>query len=185
MSFESTKQILRRSMQKKIAWLSPQEKTRQSQYVTEHIYEIIESMKMHSIALFVPYPSEPNLLSLVKHIKKKWCVISFPITTWWFVPVANVEDIHIGDTWYANAVHSDMLDYTKIDMIIVPWVAFTSGGKRLWRGAWWYDRVLSLYRQQNVSAFVVGVCFTEQIVTNLPLDSHDQWVDVVLYAKVY
>lgn len=63
------------------------------------------------------------------------------------------------------------------DVIVVPGVAFTRQGDRLGRGAGWYDRVLTAV---PVGALVIGVCFEEQLVDELPVDVHDVPMHVVV-----
>lgn len=65
----------------------------------------------------------------------------------------------------------------RIDVVIVPGVAFTPVGDRLGQGGGWYDRLLALVRPDCVS---IGVCFVEQIVDRLPTGVHDRRVDLVV-----
>ena len=67
----------------------------------------------------------------------------------------------------------------EIDFMIVPGVAFTSEGKRLGRGKGFYDRYMSL---PGFRARTAGVCFSVQIVDDLPTEKHDLLVDTVLHA---
>lgn len=57
-----------------------------------------------------------------------------------------------------------------LDVVIVPGLAFTSGGDRLGQGGGWYDRVLARLRPDCAT---IGVCFAEQLVDELPTDDHD------------
>jgi 5-formyltetrahydrofolate cyclo-ligase len=65
----------------------------------------------------------------------------------------------------------------EIDFVIVPGLAFTTAGDRLGYGMGYYDRFLP-----TVSATSVGVCFTEQLVDEMPLADHDVRVDMVVAA---
>ncbi len=64
----------------------------------------------------------------------------------------------------------------KLDLVVVPGVAFTRGGARLGRGRGYYDRYLSL---PGLRAFCVGVCFAHQLVDALPVEPHDRAMDAV------
>ena len=68
------------------------------------------------------------------------------------------------------------IDPATIDLIVVPGVAFTAAGWRLGHGRAYYDRFLPTATR----AFTVGACFTEQLVDELPVDSHDVRLDLVL-----
>jgi 5,10-methenyltetrahydrofolate synthetase len=64
----------------------------------------------------------------------------------------------------------------EVRMILVPAVAFTREGVRLGRGAGFYDRFL----RSHPFALRVGVGFSEQIAPDLPEDSWDERVDIIL-----
>lgn len=65
----------------------------------------------------------------------------------------------------------------SIDVLIVPGLAFDESGRRLGRGAGYYDRYIPLLRSD---ALTVGVCFDEQLVGAIPTDELDAYVDVVV-----
>lgn len=57
----------------------------------------------------------------------------------------------------------------KIDLILVPGVAFDKNLYRLGRGGGYYDRFLRRYRR----SFKVGVCYSSQLHENIPHSWHD------------
>lgn len=64
----------------------------------------------------------------------------------------------------------------RMDLIVVPGVAFDKRGGRLGRGGGYYDRVLT--KTKRVPTF--GICFREQLVKKVPMDSRDVRVDKVI-----
>ncbi len=76
----------------------------------------------------------------------------------------------------AAAPESDV-DPSWPDIVIVPGLAFTAAGERLGRGGGWYDRYLTEVRPDCTS---IGVCFAEQVVESLPIESHDVTMDLVV-----
>lgn len=64
----------------------------------------------------------------------------------------------------------------EIALILVPGAAFTAKGARLGRGAGFYDRFLKKFP----GALRMGIAFHEQLAPELPLDSWDEPVDIVL-----
>lgn len=65
----------------------------------------------------------------------------------------------------------------ELDLIVVPGVAFDSQGSRLGNGAGYYDRLLSQVRPDTV---LTGVCYQSQLLPNIPMESHDVYMDVVI-----
>lgn len=63
----------------------------------------------------------------------------------------------------------------KTDLIIIPGVAFDRQRNRLGRGKGYYDRLLA-----SIQAPKVGICYDFQLVNNLPVESFDQEMDLII-----
>lgn len=68
----------------------------------------------------------------------------------------------------------------KPDIIIIPGVAFDCYCNRLGRGKGFYDRFLL---KHQLNAKLIGVCFNEQIVQQVPVETHDFKLDMVFTQK--
>lgn len=66
-------------------------------------------------------------------------------------------------------------DYSKIDLIIVPGVAFDRKGNRMGRGKGYYDRFLP-----QLKAPKVGVCFDFQLLDQIPTNEWDIKMDMIV-----
>ena len=66
------------------------------------------------------------------------------------------------------------------DIILVPLAAFDRNLRRIGYGAGYYDRTLAALRQQRRVVVAVGIAFAAQEVTEIPLDEHDEGLDLVL-----
>lgn len=66
-------------------------------------------------------------------------------------------------------------DYRKVDLVIVPGVAFDRKMNRLGRGKGYYDRFL-----QKMSAPKVGICFDLQLKNQIPSDDRDVKMDYIV-----
>lgn len=66
-------------------------------------------------------------------------------------------------------------DPKKIDLIVVPGVAFDKNNNRMGRGKGFYDKLL-----KETTAFKIGVCFDFQLLENIPTDLHDVKMDLVV-----
>jgi 5-formyltetrahydrofolate cyclo-ligase len=65
----------------------------------------------------------------------------------------------------------------RLDLVVVPGVAFDPQGNRLGWGAGYYDRLLA---QVRADAPIVALAFECQIVPAIPPESHDVPVDVIV-----
>lgn len=72
-------------------------------------------------------------------------------------------------------VGKEFNDLEKIDLMIIPGVAFDKEKNRLGRGRGFYDRLL-----KTVNATKIGVCFDFQIVEQVPTEDFDVKMDVVI-----
>lgn len=69
----------------------------------------------------------------------------------------------------------DFTDYKKLNLAIVPGLAFDRKMNRLGYGKGYYDR---FFKSVNVSK--LGVCFDFQLFDNLPSENHDVKMDVLI-----
>jgi len=67
------------------------------------------------------------------------------------------------------------VELKRLDLVLVPGVAFDLHGRRLGRGRGYYDRLLS-----RVGGKTCGVAFDEQVVREVPLEAHDVLLNCIL-----
>ncbi len=68
----------------------------------------------------------------------------------------------------------------NIDLVIVPALAYDRTGNRLGRGGGFYDKFLS---EPGINAIKCGLAFDEQVLDEIPTQSHDQPVDMLVTDK--
>lgn len=68
-------------------------------------------------------------------------------------------------------------DLNRIDLILVPGVAFDRNRNRLGRGKGYYDKIL-----KQTSAYKLGVCFDFQLLDEVPTEEHDVKMDRVILS---
>ena len=66
-------------------------------------------------------------------------------------------------------------DYSKIDLAIIPGVAFDHLKNRLGRGKGYYDNFL-----RNKFVFKIGVCFGFQLLDKIPVTNDDIKMDLII-----
>jgi len=121
-----------------------------SEDLWRHLIALPAMAVAESVLAFTTLPGEPETRSLLV-----WCAATGRLAA---APEADVDP-----TWP--------------DVVIVPGLAFTATGDRLGQGGGWYDRFLSEVRSDCAS---IGVCFAEQLVDALPVESHDVTMDHVV-----
>ncbi|MDR1672680.1 MAG: 5-formyltetrahydrofolate cyclo-ligase [Bacteroidales bacterium] len=69
-------------------------------------------------------------------------------------------------------------DVSRIQLVIVPGMAFDAEGHRLGRGRGYYDRLLP-----QLSAYKIGVGFDFQLIRHVPCNAHDVPMDNVIVGQ--
>ena len=93
-------------------------------------------------------------------------------------PYAGNSSLHRGSYGIAEPITDEFHDFEKIDLAIVPGMAFDTEGNRLGRGRGYYDR---LFAGIGKNIYKIGVAFPFQIVEQIPVGPTDIKVDFVCY----
>jgi 5-formyltetrahydrofolate cyclo-ligase len=135
---------------------------RSAQISAAVIAAISDVEPLRHVLLYGPLPGEPDVAEVVA-----WCAASGVAT---YLPVVDGE--------YLRVAPGD-LDPTLLDAVVVPGLAFTPGGERLGQGGGHFDRFLTRVRDDCLR---IGVAFAEQLMEELPTETHDIAVDAVITA---
>ncbi len=68
----------------------------------------------------------------------------------------------------------------RIDIAIVPGVAFDEKGGRLGTGSGYYDRLLPTL---SITTRKVSLAFEDQVIPQVPMESHDRYIDIIITEK--
>lgn len=86
------------------------------------------------------------------------------------------DELHLSDYGILEPIGPDLVDYSQIDLGVIPGVVFDRSLNRLGRGKAYYDRLLPLLG----NAYLAGVCFSFQLKNNIPVEPHDFRMDCVI-----
>ena len=183
MVFESKKAI-RRHIKSLTTAIPMAEKQRQALVVDSALRDIIGMMDYPTVALFSPLGDE---LPIDIDSMAEVCRILLPkVDATTSTPLMEFYD-YLPDSLQAGAYGIDEpsggnpISCNKIDLAIIPAVAFTNNGDRLGRGKGYYDCYLS---RDGFRAHTIGVCFNHQLLPSLPTEPHDRRVDKVVTASI-
>lgn len=87
--------------------------------------------------------------------------------------------LELGSFHIEEPVGDNFIDPEKLELIVVPAVAYDRRGMRLGRGKGFYDRLLS-----HVKATKVGVGYDFQLFDEIPSEPHDVPMDLVITPRV-
>jgi 5-formyltetrahydrofolate cyclo-ligase len=79
-----------------------------------------------------------------------------------------------------NAGRCKIVPIDRIDIAIIPGIAFDEKGGRIGTGRGYYDRLIP---NLAVTTRKVALTFEEQIIPQVPMESHDKHVDIIITDK--
>ena len=171
------KETIRQEMKKRIAVISHEERQNISKAIFNKIERLPAFAAAKTILFFWSLPDEVDTSCFADkwHNDKRL-----------LLPVINGDELEIRryngqeklKTTLFNLQEPDgelFVEWDKIDMILVPGMAFDHNGNRLGRGKGYYDRLLP-----QLSGIKIGVCFPCQFIPDVPSEHWDAKVDFVL-----
>ncbi|MDB6121369.1 MAG: 5-formyltetrahydrofolate cyclo-ligase [Pedosphaera sp.] len=138
--------------------------------------------KAHSILFYAPLPEELDIWKLLVDSLAAGKTVSLPR----FVPEQNayvachikdhLEDIRHGQFGIREPNDScSKISVNRLDLVLVPGVAFDLNGHRLGRGKGFYDQLLAV-----VQGPTCGIGFDQQLVREVPVEPHDVRLSCIL-----
>ncbi len=166
------KRALRKEIRAEIAKLSADEKQTLSTQIFSKIATLDIIREASVVALFISLSDEPQTADFIEQLllqNKRVVVPRIEDEDMDFYDIS--EGVEIGSFGIMEPTSKDPIEPGKIDVMVVPGVAFTSYGARCGRGKGFYDRYLS---RNDFHAYTIGACYPCQLVEDLPTEPHDQ-----------
>lgn len=162
------------------------DQTHQSQQLCTHITNSDFYNSSTTILAYASLPSEISLDPLINHALQNNKTVCVPAVDWDKKTMHPVQirsldkDLQIGRYGLRspNSRCTPIPD-AQIPLALIPGLGFDPSGRRLGRGAGFYDRWIESRLRFTEPLTLVGVCFDEQIVERVPTDPHDQIMDLV------
>jgi 5-formyltetrahydrofolate cyclo-ligase len=127
------------------------------------------------VGLYRAHRGEVNLFPLVDVLSQSGWVPAFPVTDPESKSIAFYK-VNAETEWKRGAfgiwepADGQPADLAELGVLLVPGVAFTTGGLRLGYGGGYYDR---LFAAPQLDAIRVGVAYSCQVADSLPAEPHD------------
>jgi 5-formyltetrahydrofolate cyclo-ligase len=172
----SGKEELRQRMLAELILLSPKEREAKSLRICEQLQRILADSV---VSLFAPARNEPNidLLWQSRASSQNWLYPRSEASNLVFCHVESLAELVPGRFGIREPKGPTFPDPPTI--ALVPGLAFDFQGRRLGRGGGYYDRFLAILPPTTRK---IGVCFSFQILTDIPIEPHDQRVDTLVHA---
>lgn len=171
-----------RQLQKEaLKTLSIHQKQTESNRLYQLLFETAAWQEAGTIAVTLSMPIELDTAPIIEaawSANKKTVVPKIVNHQMIFVPFDDGSSLQTGQLSIREPVTEVAVSANKIDLVIVPGLAFTRSGARLGFGAGYYDRFLV-----NYTGKTIALALSPQIKQNIPIEAHDQLIQEVLTVQ--
>jgi 5-formyltetrahydrofolate cyclo-ligase len=184
MSENLTKRQLRNILLERLKKQTEQERKSKSKLIEKKLLEQEEFIKAERIMFYLAFDGEVNTESMINKSRELGKQIYVPLCDTkekTLKPCVLMKDSALKKGPYQTLEPQTKIDLplNKLDLVIVPALAFDKNGNRLGRGKGYYDRCLKKVSSHTRS---IGLAFDFQILPTLPVEQNDVSVDKVLSA---
>jgi len=175
-----TKKGIRESILRKRLNLDNEKYVKYSQLIVKKLRDRIKKMSIDSIALYYPINKEVNVLPLIEELLKNQKKVYLPKVFGKQMKMAKVKSLNrLTKSKFNIPEPIDDEFSSKIDVYIIPAVAYDLKGYRIGYGGGYYDR----YFLQNTKTYLIGVVFNFQLINSFPTYLNDIRVDLIVNEK--
>lgn len=173
------KSELRQEIRRRKKLAAESELQRQSNVVCQRILSCEWWKASRIVLLYSALPDEVDVQLLIDDAMRVGKLVLLPVVAGEILHLHPFDgETTIGAFGISEPVvkGESFVDYDKIDVAIIPGMAFDEHNHRLGRGKGFYDRLLS--ECKNVRK--VGVCFDFQYLEAIPAEEHDVLMDAIV-----
>lgn len=165
-----TKALLRRQVRNLKAQATPQSLSLWANDICQRTLALPQWQEAHTLLLYHALPDEVNTSTLLAQALASGKQVLLPTVVANYLQLRHYNGHTApGAFGIQEALGPVFTDFEKIDLAIVPGMAFDTAGHRLGRGRGYYDRLLPHLGQ----AHLVGLCFGFQLFPHIPSLPHD------------
>ena len=176
------KNKLKEQMLEKRNSLSKQEIAEKSRQIESNLFNLEQYKKSKIIMFFVSFNSEVDTHNMIKEALKNKTVVIPKVVSNEIEPSVIIDFDSLlpsGKYGILEPIEAMKIAYKNIDLVLVPGIAFDSGGHRIGYGFGYYDKFL----KKVSKAVKIGLAFDFQIADKIPKESYDVPVDVIISEK--
>ncbi len=182
------KQHIRDQIAKKLENISEQEKKAKLQAIESRLFDFANFLEAKIALLYTPGALEVdtgNIIRRTYEYNKLVVLPAFDIQNY-NVTLMKVDDPNTDLVPGLRGNLEPRPDRCKqvpldcIDIAIIPGIAMDEKGGRIGSGQGFYDRLLP---KLPITSRKVGLVFEDQIVSQIPMESHDKYVDIIITEK--
>lgn len=174
---DEQKQLLRESTLAARRSLTREERDDASQRISERVVSRPDLLMAEVVALYSAQSDEADTRAIDAWLRQRRVGCWYPRVDEDVLHLVDVDDLDGLRPGHRGILEpSGVSEHDSPDVFLVPGVAFDLRGGRLGHGGGHYDRLLA----RHPGAVRIGLSFSCQLVLRVPMDEHDQPMDVVV-----
>ncbi len=176
---------VREEMADRIASFSPEEISAKTRAIEERLFDFANFIEAKIPLLYVSAPGEVDTGSILKRSAKDRKIIILPHfgNEKLKLRLMKVDDLGKDMKVGSNGISGPDPQRCKtvpvecVDIAVIPGIALDEKGGRLGPGTGNYDRLIP---KLPITTRKVALAFEEQILSQVPMESHDKYVDIII-----
>ena len=180
------KNALRKQMKESRLNLSEEEFVAKSKAIVNTILEFPAYKEAQKVMVYIPMAGEVNIKHLFgpaweseKELYVPVCEGQAPgvmqAALYKKKSITSITKLGVQEPVFARFIEPE-----EIDLVLVPGLAFDRQGHRLGYGKGYYDRFVP---RLNEKAVKLGIAFDLQVLSEIPYENHDQFLDGLITEK--
>lgn len=147
-----------------------------SQDLAHHLLSLCERLSAKTVGVYLSFGQEPDTWQFVRQALLAGVSLAAPkVTGNSEMDFYKYDGTTLKSSFGFEEPTGPLVSPAELDLIIAPALAASRSGKRLGRGAGFYDRYLN-----KSSTPVAAVVFSTEVLDFVPSQGHDQSVDYVV-----
>lgn len=178
------KDFLRKELKERRHKLSVKEVANKSSYIEIQLDKIISKLNVKNIMLYYSFKNEVSTEKYILKLLNNDFNVILPyskVSTRSIIPylVKNLkEDLSKSSFGILepNININSVFSIDKIEVVVIPGIAFDIEGNRMGFGAGFYDRFLI----KNENMIKIAICYDFQLLNSIPNEPHDVKMDIII-----
>lgn len=181
MNIKERKKLLRKDIKNRIEKLTEAYRREADKRIYERVVNLKEYKEAETVFLFAGTFGEPDTWPIIENALSSGKVVGLPLCINDYdmkvMKITGRDDIEPGMMGILEPKsHCEEIEPESIDFVLVPCVTCDRKGRRLGHGRGYYDR----FFEKCERAFKCLVCYEELMVDEVPVDSWDVLMDVIV-----
>jgi 5-formyltetrahydrofolate cyclo-ligase len=177
-----TKRQIRSKILLRLKTQKEESRERKSKVILDKLFRTSGFKKARIVMFYISFDGEVNTRQMIEEARRLNKIVAVPVCKKkgiiYPALLKGNTRLRKGPYGVYEPALKRLIGLPKIDLVIVPGVAFDKRGNRLGRGKGCYDRLLKRLPQRTPT---IGLAFDFQILPSLPATTHDVSVKKVLF----